>query len=471
MRGLEQGGRLTVPLLAFLGVMAYALPLAVVAPALPIISRELQISPAEAAWAMTGMTLSASVATPVIGRLGDLYGSRRVLLAVLPVAILGQVISALAFSMPLLLGGRLLAGLGSGVFPLAYTIIRVAYPPDRTASGIGLMSSMLAMGGALSWVIAGPVIDHLGWRWLVWVPAAALLLGTLAAYWIVPTAEPEPGAGVDWWGAALFAAWMGAGLTALTQGVAWGWTSTGTLGLAGASVVLALCWLLLESRIEDPLVDLKLMRVRGVWTANVGSLLAGYTMMAAGLLFPLLIQLPKSSGFGFGGTATDTAFLSLPASVAMTLAGLSAGRLDRLMGSRIVLVVASGLITAGYGCMVVAHAGLWDLVIANVVRGIGLGLAYAAVANLVVAAVPYGKTGVATGVNTLVRTVGAGLGTQVSAVLVAAFTIGDQPAEKGFILAFAVCAILGVGLVIVALIAPRRTSGAKETLLAEAFAP
>jgi MFS family permease len=471
MGSFGRGGRLTVPLLAFLGVMAYALPMAVVSPALPIIGRELHVSPAETAWALTGMTLSASVGTPVIGRLGDLYGPRRVLLAVLPVGILGQVISALAFSMPMLLGGRVLAGLGSGVFPLAYTIIRVAYPPDRTASGIGLMSSMLALGGALSWVIAGPVIDHLGWRWLIWVPVAALVPGTLAAYWIVPKAEPEPGAGVDWWGAALFAAWMTAGLTALTQGVPWGWTSAGTLGLAGAAVVLALCWLLLESRIEDPLVDLKLMRVRGVWTANVGSLFAGYALMAAGLLFPLLIQLPKSSGFGFGGTATDTAFLALPASVAMTLAGLSAGRLDRLMGSRVVLLVGGGLVTAGYGSVVVAHDRLWHLVIANVLRGIGLGLAYAAVANLVVAAVPYGKTGVATGVNTLVRTVGAGLGTQVSAVLVAAFAVGAQPAEKGFTLAFAVCAILGVGLVIVALIAPRRTSDNKETPLVEAVAP
>jgi MFS family permease len=381
------------------------------------------------------------------------------------------VISALAFSMPMLLGGRLLTGLGSGVFPLAYTIIRVAYPPERTASGIGMMSSMLALGGALSWVIAGPVIDHLGWRWLIWVPAVVLIPGTLAAYWIVPKTEPEPGSGVDWWGAALFAVWMAAGLTALTQGVSWGWTSAGTLGLAGAAVGLALCWLLLESRVEDPLVDLKLMRVRGVWTANVGSLLAGYAMMAAGLLFPLLIQLPESSGFGFGGTATDTALLSLPASIAMTLAGLSAGRLDRLMGSRIVLLVGGGLIAAGYGCLVVAHDRLWHLMVANVVRGIGLGLAYAAVATLVVAAVPYEKTGVATGVNTLVRTVGAGLGTQVSAVLVAAFAVQMQPLETGFTVSFAVCAILGVGLVAVALIAPRRAPDDEKTPLAEALIP
>ncbi|MEO5876370.1 MAG: MFS transporter [Streptosporangiaceae bacterium] len=451
MGGSGRGERLIVPLLAFLGVMAYALPMAVVSPALPIIGGELGVSPAEAAWALTGMTLSASVATPVVGRLGDLYGPRRVLLVVLPVGVLGQMISALAVSMPMLLGGRVLAGLGSGVFPLAYTIIRVSYPPDRTASGIGLMSSMLALGGALSWVIAGPVIDHLGWRWLIWVPAVALVPGTLAAWWIVPRTQPEPGAGVDWWGAVLFAAWMTAGLTALTQGVPWGWTSPGTLGLAATALVLALLWLLLESRIRDPLVDLTLMRVRGVWTANLGSLFAGYALMAAGLLFPLLIQLPASTGFGFGGTATDTAFLALPASVAMTLAGLSAGRLDRSMGSRMVLLTGGGLVAAGYGFTVVAHHQLWQLVVANVLRGIGLGFAYAAVATLVVAAVPIGRTGVATGVNTLVRTVGAGLGTQVSAVLVASF----GGAERGFTVAFAVCAVLGVGLLAVALVSPR----------------
>lgn len=443
--------RLVVPLLALLGVMAYALPVAVMTPALPILQRELHTSAAGAAWVVTGIVLSASVATPVIGRLGDLFGARRVLLWVLPVAIGGQMLSAVAASMPVMLTGRVLAGVGSGVFPLAYMIIRVSFPPGRTASGVSLMSSMLALGGALSWVIAGPVIDHLGWRYLVWVPVLVLIPATVAAYKIVPKSEGQGGTRVDWWGALLFAGWMTAGLTALTQGVGWGWTSGGVLALIAAAGILVAIWLTVEAKVEEPLIDLKVMRQRGVWTANLGSFLAGYCLMAAGLLFPLLIQLPADTGFGFGGSATDTAVIALPASVAMTLAGFCAGMLDRRFGSRKVLAAGGVAIAVGYGFLIFQHDALWQLLTTNVLRGAGLGLAYAAVANLVVAAVPYEQTGVATGVNTLVRTVGAGLGTQISAVMVASFAGG----EAGFVPGFATCTVLGAGILAAAWLAPR----------------
>ncbi len=441
-----------VPLLAFLGVMAYSLPMAVMTPALPALQAEMGTSAAGAAWSVTGMVLSASVATPVAGRLGDLLGARRVLLWVLAVGIAGQVVSALANGLPVLLAGRVLAGVGSGVFPLAYTIIRKGHPAERAASAIGLMSAMLGLGGVVSWVIAGPVIDHLGWRWLVWVPAVILLPGTFLARRALPPVPGEPGKGVDWWGALLFGGWLTAALTALTQGSSWGWTSAPVLGLLAGAAAGAAVWAYVEATVPDPLLDLRLMRLRGVWTANLGSLLAGFCLMASGVLFPLLIQMPEKDGFGFGGTATDTAMVALPASVAMTLMGLVNGRLDRRFGARAVLAAGAALTAAGYGVLVLWHAELWQLLLTNVLRGAGLGMAYAAVATLVVSAVPVSQTGVATGVNTLLRTVGAGLGTQLTAILVAAYAL----ARPGFVLAFAVCGALALAILAVALLAPRR---------------
>jgi len=445
-----------VPLLAFLGAMAYSLPMAVMTPALPDLQAEMGTSAAGAAWSVTGMVLSASVATPVAGRLGDLLGARRVLLWVLAIGLAGQVVSAVAGSLPVLLAGRVLAGVGSGVFPLAYTIIRKGYPPERAASAIGLMSAMLGLGGVLSWVIAGPVIDHLGWRWLIWVPAVILLPGTFLARWVLPSIAGEPGRGVDWWGALLFGGWLTAALAALTQGSSWGWTSGPVLGLLAGAVVGAAVWVRVEAGVPDPLVDLRLMRLRGVWTANLGSLLAGFCLMAAGLLFPLLIQMPEREGFGFGGTATDTAMVALPAGIAMTLMGLVNGRLDRRFGGRVVLAAGAVLTAAGYVILIFWHTELWQLMVANVLRGAGLGMAYAAVATLVVAAVPVSQTGAASGVNTLLRTVGAGLGTQLTAILVAAYSL----TRPGFVLAFTVCAVLSLGLLAVALMAPRRVKAA-----------
>jgi MFS family permease len=445
-----QGGRGLVPLLAFLGVMAYSLSMAVVTPALPQIQDGLDTTPAGAAWALTAMTLSAAVATPVVGRLGDLYGPRRVLLAVLAVATTGMVVAALAGTVPVMLAGRVLSGIGGGVFPLAYTIIRDVVPAARTASAVGLMSSMLGLGGAVSWCLAGPIIDFLGWRWLLWVPVTGLVPGAVLAWWIVPRSAPRAAAKVDWWGAVLFAAWLVAALTALTQGMAWGWTSPGVLGLLALSFVTAGAWLWVENRVREPLIDPRLMRVRGVWTANAASLLSGYSLMAGGLLFPLLVQLPGDTGYGFGGTATQAALLQLPASIGMTVAGMTAGLLDRRVGSRTVLFGGALMTGLGYAFVAVQHEAMWQLYVGALARGIGLGFAYAAVANLVVAAVPSGETGVATGVNTLIRTVGASLGTQISAVVIVAV-----PGEGGYSTGFAVSAAVMAAVLPLALLAPR----------------
>ncbi|MGP4025210.1 MFS transporter [Actinomadura sp. 3N407] len=446
-----RGGLGLVPLLAFLGVMAYSLSMAVVTPALPQIQDGLDTTPAGAAWALTAMTLSAAVATPVIGRLGDLYGPRRVLLAVLAIATVGMVIAAVAPTVQVMLAGRALGGVGSGVFPLAYTIIREVIPPARRASAVGLMSSMLGLGGAVSWCLAGPIIDLLGWRWLLWVPVAGLVPGLVLAWWIVPRAEPREAAEIDWWGAVLFAAWLVAALSALTQGMEWGWTSQGVLGLLAVSLVTACAWLWVEGRVSEPLIDLRQMRARGVWTAHAASLLSGYALMAGGLLFPLLVQMPEDTGYGFGGTATQAAMLQLPAAIGMTVAGMTAGLLDRRIGSRTVLLGGALMTGLGYAFVAVQHEVMWQLYAGGVARGIGLGFAYAAVANLVVAAVPASETGVATGVNTLIRTVGASLGPQISAVILVAV-----PGEGGYTTGFAMSAAVMALVIPLALLVPRR---------------
>jgi hypothetical protein len=320
------------------------------------------------------------------------------------------------------------------------------------------MSSMLGLGGAVSWCLAGPIIDFLGWRWLLWLPVLGLVPGLALAWWIVPRSAPGKAAGVDWWGAVLFAAWLVAALTALTEGMDWGWTSPGVLGLLALSAVTAAAWLWVEGRVADPLVDLRMMRVRGVWTANAASLLSGYALMAGGLLFPLLVQRPEDTGYGFGGTATQAALLQLPASIGMTAAGMAAGLLDRRIGSRMVLFGGALMTGLGYAFVVFQHAAMWQLYVGGLARGIGLGFAYAAVANLVVAAVPSGETGVATGINTLIRTVGASLGTQISAVVIVVV-----PGESGYATGFALSAAAAAVVLPLALLAPRRRRRGRGT--------
>ncbi len=267
------------------------------------------------------------------------------------------------------------------------------------------MSSMLGLGGAVSWCLAGPIIDFLGWRWLLWLPVLGLVPGLVLAWWIVPRSAPGKAARVDWWGAVLFAAWLVAALTALTEGMDWGWTSPGVLGLLALSAVTAGAWLWVEGRVAEPLVDLRMMRVRGVWTANAASCSPGTRSWRAACCSrcsssfrrtPVRLRRDGHPG-GPPGTPRQHRHdrRGHDGGPARPADRLPHGAVRRRADDRARLRVR-GVPARRHVAALRRRPG----------QGIGLGFAYAAVANLVVAAVPSGETGVATGINTLIRTVG-----------------------------------------------------------------
>src|SRR5438477_90130 len=151
----------------------------------------------------TSYRLSASVATPLIGRLGDMYGKERVLMIVLALLSIGTVVSALATSLPLMLVGRVVQGAAGGIFPLAFGIIRDEFPRPRVASGLGLMSSLLGVGGEAGVVLAGPIVQGLDYHWLFWLPLVVLVPATIAVHLFVPESPVRVPGRINWSGAAL----------------------------------------------------------------------------------------------------------------------------------------------------------------------------------------------------------------------------------------------------------------------------
>jgi EmrB/QacA subfamily drug resistance transporter len=439
-----------------IGVIAYSLQQSLLAPALPDIERELVISEAAASWLLTAYLVCASVATPIAGRLGDLLGKRRVLLWVLAVLAVGTAMSAIAHSLGLLLAGRVLQGASGGIFPLAYGIVRDELPEDRIAGGIGLISSLLGVGGGAGVVLAGLILQQLSYHWLFWIPLCVVLIAFVATRALVPPSPVRATGAVDWGSAALMSAGLVVTLVALSQTSSWGWLDPRTLALGLLGAVLLAAWIRRDTRSSRPLVDMRLMAHRPVLAANTVALLVGAGMWSAFTLIPRLAQAPEAGAQGFGASVTGSGLFLLPMTATMLFVGPLAGRLEHRFGSRPPLICGLACCTAGLVLLTLTRTEAWQLYAYSGVLGFGIGLAFAAITNIVVEDVAEDATSVATGVNTVMRLLGGAFGVQVGAALLSANPGADGvPAAAGYTAAFAVSALALFGALAAALQVPR----------------
>ncbi|MEA2214407.1 MAG: hypothetical protein QOF83_4355 [Solirubrobacteraceae bacterium] len=439
--------------------LSYAMLSSAVIPALTTIQHDLHASETGVTWLLTGYLLSASVGTSILGRLGDMYGKERMLLLTLALLAVGTLISALATSLMPMIIGRVIQGAGGGVFPLAFGIVRDEFPPEKVAGSIGIVSSILGVGGGTGIVIGGLIVEHLDYHWLYWIPLIVIIAAAICTWRFVPESPLRVPGRVNWLAAALMTIGFCCVLIAISETTVWGWGSAKTLGLLALGLVGGAAWVLVELRSDEPLIDMTLMRIRGVWTTNLVAFLLGAGMYASFLIYPQFAQLPKSTGFGFGASVVSAGLYLLPSAVLMSLMGTFAGRLARRFGSRAALIGGSGITAVGFAWMAVAHAHPYDMLISAAFLGIGIGLAFSALGNLIVGAVPPEQTGVATGMNTVMRTLGGALGGQIVATLIAGNMFHKLPTVTGFTDSFALEAGFLVIAVLAGLLVPGRGGG------------
>jgi EmrB/QacA subfamily drug resistance transporter len=415
------------------GVMAFALLQSLVIPVLPTIQEALGASQADVTWVLTAYLLSASIFTPIVGRLGDMTGKKRMFVAVLAVLAVGCLLAALASSLPVMIVARIIQGVGGGVLPLAFGIVRDEFPEDKVPSAISVIASMAAAGAGVGLVLAGPIVELLGHDWLFWFPLIVLVIAAAAAHFVVPESKVRTAGRINWVAALLLSGWLVALLLPVSQGPAWGWGSPVVLALLAIAVLLAVTWVVVESRATHPLIDMRMMRKRGVWTTNVVALLIGVAMYASFAFLSQFLQTPASTGYGFGATVTESGLMVLPQTAASFLLGLFAGRLGERYGSKNVLLVGICIAVVGYLLFSLIHDQRWEIYLIVSVMGIGFGAAFATMSNLIVAAVPQEQTGVASGMNANIRTIGGSIGAAVMASVVTAHAGPDGlPKESGY---------------------------------------
>lgn len=448
--------RLTFAVLAT-GAGVFAMLQSLIAPALPTVQHALHASQSTATWVMTAYLLSASVFTPILGRVGDLIGKKRTLVAVLLVVLAGCLLAALAPNIGMLIVARVVQGVGGALFPLSFGIIRDEFAASEVPGSISNLSAVIAAGGGVGIVAAGPIVSALDYRWLFWIPVAVVAITTLIALRYVPESPNRAEGKVSWLGAVLLSAWLVALLLPLSQAVQWGWGSARVLGLFALAVVLFALWLLAEARSRSPLIDLRVMRLPAVWTTNTVALLFGAGMYALWSFLPAFVQTPSSAGYGFGASVTTSGLLMLPMLLAMFCSGILSGRLAPVVGAKALLTTGAALGALALGFLALWHAAQWQIAVVAGVFGLGIGLAFASMANLIVGSVPPEQTGAATGMNANIRTIGGSIGAAVTSVLVTGrLQPSGLPYGSGYTHGFTLLAFLCLAAALAALLVPVR---------------
>jgi MFS family permease len=424
-----------VAVLAFGGIVV-SLMQTLVIPIVGELPGFLHASASDSAWAVTATLLAGAVATPVMGRLGDMYGKRRMLLLSLATMVIGSATAALSDSLTPMIVGRALQGMASGVIPLGISIMRDELPAERLGSATAMMSASLGVGGALGLPAAAVIAENFDWHMLFWTSAALGVVAAVLVVCFVPESKVRTGGRFDVVGALGMAVGLVCLLLAVSKGADWGWGSGTTLGLFAVAVVVLVAWGFFELRVGSPLVDLRTTARRQVLVTNLASIAIGFAMFSMSLVIPQLLQLPKQTGYGLGQSLLASGLVMAPSGLVMMAVAPVSAAVSRARGPKVTLMTGALIVAAGYGLNVLLMDQVWHFVLASSVIGAGIGFTYGSMPALIMGAVPTSETGAANSLNTLMRSIGTSTASAVAGVVLAhmvtRFGPAALPSENGF---------------------------------------
>ncbi|MEU1336337.1 MFS transporter [Streptomyces sp. NPDC005827] len=452
-----------VAVLALAGIVV-SLMQTLVIPIVPELPTLLHASASDTAWAVTATLLAAAVATPVVGRLGDMIGKRRMLLTSIVLLVAGSVVCALADSLVPMIIGRTLQGLAAAVVPLGISIMRDALPAERLAGSTALMSASLGVGGALGLPAAAFIADKWDWHILFWTSAALGAVAFALVLLIVPESKVRTGGRFDIAGALGLSAGLVTLLLAVSKGATWGWTSGTTLGLGTAAVVILLAWGFWELRSGQPLVDLRTTAKPQVLFTNLASIALGFSMFAMSLVLPQLLQLPEQTGYGLGKSMLTVGLVLAPQGLVMMAMSAASAKLTQAKGPKVTLMIGALIVGAGYALNIVLMSEVWHLILVSCIIGAGVGFTYGALPALIMGAVDPSETAAANSLNTLMRSLGTSFASAIAGVILSQMTtdFGGHAlaSENGFKVVMAIGAGAALLAFLVATFIPRQKTAA-----------
>ncbi|TDE28994.1 MFS transporter [Nonomuraea mesophila] len=440
--------------------MVVSMMFTLMVPIIPDLPRLLSASAEDASWVITSTLLSSAVFTPVSGRLGDMYGKRRMMVISLALMVIGSAICVFTSALPLVVLGRTLQGCAVGVIPLGISIMRDLLPPGRLGSAMALMSATLGAGGAIGLPVGAVVAQYADWHMLFLVAAAMGATGLVLTLTIVPDSSLRAGGRFDFPGVAGLSAGLVCFLLPISKGGSWGWTSPLTLGLFAAAAVIFAVWAFVELRVANPLVDLRTTTRRQVLLTNLASIAFGFAMFGTQLVFPQVLQAPPASGYGLGLSLFEAGLCMAVGGGMMILLSPVSARITGAYGPKVTLILGALLAVAGYAGALALMTEVWHVALAATVVSAGAGLGYAAMPASIMSAVPVSETAAANGFNSLMRSIGTATASAVISTVLAAHTVrlgaAALPTRDGLRYALLISVAAGVAGMVISVFLPRR---------------
>jgi MFS family permease len=426
----------------------------------------LDASREDTAWVVTSTLLAAAVITPISGRLGDMYGKRRIVLVLTAVMVVGSIIAALSPGIIGVIVGRTLQGAIVGVVPLGISIMRDVLHEDRVDSAIAFMSATLGVGGALGLPISALVTERSDWHVLFWMAAGLGVIVFALVLWIVPVSVLRTAGRFDYVGAVGLAIGLIGILLAISRGNEWGWGSPLILGLGLGGLAVLLVWGWYELRIAEPLLDLRVAARPAVLLTNIASIAMGFSLFASNVVYPQLLELPVASGAGFGLSLLAASLIVMPSGLVMMVLSPVAGRIARRTGPKLLLLLGAISLIAAYGFTLLFSSEVWHILVANILIGAGIGFGYASMPMLIMRSVPQSETGASNGLNALFRSLGTSTAAAVIGAVLASYTVEFEglpvPTTQGFTLSLILGGAAAIVALVVALFIPTQRSPAEK---------
>lgn len=419
--------------------------------------------PVRVGWLVTAYLLVAGASAAIGGRLGDIYGRRRLLIIVMALACIGSLISGATDQLAWVLTGRTMQGVVGAALPLCYGIARENLPKARVATAVGIITGTASVGAGLGLVLGGVVVDNLSWQWLFHISAIGTAVAVTLLLVVIPRSPVRRFEGrLDVLGGLLFVPAILGVLLAVSKAPAWGWLDGRTLSLLAGSVVLLALWVRVELRHPHPLIDVRLLANRQVALANILMGLIAVGAMQAQVL-ALLLQQPAWTGVGLGLSATVAGLIKVPANFAGALGAPWAGSIASRHGARLAMLFSLAILCVGWLILTFNHSAPWIAGLVMLLTGIGIAAAFTSVPNLVMEVVPADRTSEATGLSAVIRNTTQAVGSQLVALSLASSMVSDPskgsgsfPSQQAFTLTFALVAGSCCVAFLVALSLPRR---------------
>jgi EmrB/QacA subfamily drug resistance transporter len=456
-----------------LGALSFALFMVmldntVVNVALPAIQRDLNIGVSELEWTVTAYALTFAVLLLSGGKLGDMYGRRRIFTIGLVIFTVSSLVCGLASTAPELIGARAVQGVGSALMmPATLSIITATFAARERGAAIGIWAGVSAMALAIGPLLGGVITEHISWNWIFFVNVPVGILAVIASFVVVPESKDmSHEQRLDLPGLLTSGIGLLALVYALTEAHRLGWTSATIIGLFVVAAVSFGAFIFLELHQRLPMLDLSLFRNGTFAGANIVALLVTVAMFGIFVFFPLYMQ----NLLGWSPIQTGAALL--PWTILIVIFAPIAGKLSDHVGSR--WLMAAGMTTVGLCCLelstVAVNSTFWRLLPGFILGGLGMAFVMTPMSAAVMGAAPVDKAGVASGVLNTFRQVGVALGIAITGAIVtnreaAALHAGADPAQAfvhGLTFGMRVSAAICFGAAIAAAVLVRKVHYAEE---------